>query len=392
MKVIIGIFLLLSASAFARPEYAVKQNISCITCHVSPWGGGPRTLYGKVYGSRDFGIGRYSNQDLFSGSLRGISYYPTGVARSSNGTALMEAAASVNVAAVDADKKHSEIRVVGSYNAAPLGAGVQQFYGRVQIQSDEGSPTYLMAGRFNSPFGLLTDEHRTYTRLQTNMTWNNYITGGAISGNILPRLTYDLALVNDFQTEGLLTSNDTTFGVIGNVRWQPDTMPFFLGASQNYEYSVVQPQPYATSFYGALSVFRITNGTIPLTLLFEGVTARNWDSSIINPSVSMFFIPQSDASYQSALATSQSLGAYSMLRYDIDTHLSLIYKFDSLTLDTNYMGDNFLRNGLGFEYAFESNAYLDVRYEISDVTRPEIATSNALAAQDDIWAMVRLWL
>src|SRR5580704_13890922 len=106
MKVIVGIVLLFSASAFAKPEYAVKQNVSCITCHLSPWGGGPRNLYGKVYGSRDFGIGRYSNQDLFSGSLRGISYYPTGASRSSNGTALMEASGAVNVVAVEGDKKN----------------------------------------------------------------------------------------------------------------------------------------------------------------------------------------------------------------------------------------------------------------------------------------------
>jgi len=392
MKVVFTLLLSLSQMASAKPEYAVKQNMSCITCHVSPWGGGPRTLYGKVYGSRDFGVGRYSKQDLFSGSLRGVSYYPTGISRSSNGTALMEAAASANVVAVEGDKNHSEIRAVASYNAAPLSPGVQQFYGRLQTLPAEGSSTYVIAGRFNSPFGLLTDEHRTYTRLQTNMTWNNYVTGGAISGNILPRLTYDFALVNDFQTEGLLTSNDTTFGVIGNIRWQPDSMPFFLGASQNYEYSVVQPQPYGTSVYGALSFFRMTDGRVPLTLLFEVVTARNWDSSIVNPSMAMFFIPQSDAPYQSALGTSQSLGAYSFARYDLNAHWSLIYKFDSLTLDTNYMGDNFLRNGFGFEYAFDCNAYFDVRYEIANVTRPEIATSNALAAQDDIWAMVRLWL
>src|SRR5579863_9461245 len=104
-----------SSLSFAKPEYAVKQNVSCVTCHVSPWGGGPRMLYGKVYGSRDFGIGRYSNQDLFSGSLRGISYYPTGTSKSTNGTALMEAAASANVVAVEGDQKNSEIRAVATY-------------------------------------------------------------------------------------------------------------------------------------------------------------------------------------------------------------------------------------------------------------------------------------
>jgi hypothetical protein len=381
-----------SSLALAKPEYAVKQNMSCVTCHVSPWGGGPRTVYGKVFGSRDFGLAKYSNQDLVSASLRGLAYFPNTPSQTSNGVALMEAAPAVNAVVINADKKNPEVRIVGSYNVAPLGAGPQQVYSRVTTSPEEGSPTYILVGRFNPPFGLLTDEHRTYTRLQTNMTWNNYVTGGAISGTIFPQITYDFALVNDFQNGGLLTSNDVTYGLIGNIRWQPVSLPFFFGASQNFEYSQIQPEPYATSLYGALSFYRMTSGAVPLTLLIEGVTARNWDSTTINPSIGMFFIPQSDSSYQTALASSQSLGVYSLLRFDLTTHWSLIYKFDSLTLNTQYMGDAFLRNGLGFEYAFLSNAYVNVRFEKSQVTRAEIASSNALASQDDIWAMLRLWL
>jgi hypothetical protein len=176
------------------------------------------------------------------------------------------------------------------------------------------------------------------------------------------------------------------------LRWQPESLPFFLGVSQNFEYSQIQPEPYATSVYGALSFFRMTHGFVPVTLLVEGVSARNWDSSAINPSMGMFFIPQSDSSYQSTLAASQSLGVYSLLRYDISSRWSLIYKFDSLTPNSQYMGDAFMRSGLGFEYAYSSNGYIDVRVEKADVTRPEIASSAALSAQDDVWAMLRLWL
>src|SRR5579863_6109044 len=111
--IVFVISFLFSSLSFAKPEYAVKQNLSCVTCHVSPWGGGPRTLYGKVYGSRDFGIGRHSNQDVFSGSFRGIAYYPNTPSTTSNGVALMEAAASANVVAIEGDKKNSEIRVIG---------------------------------------------------------------------------------------------------------------------------------------------------------------------------------------------------------------------------------------------------------------------------------------
>ena len=45
-------FLLLPRASWARPEYAVQQKKNCNQCHVNVWGGGPRMVYGKVFGWR----------------------------------------------------------------------------------------------------------------------------------------------------------------------------------------------------------------------------------------------------------------------------------------------------------------------------------------------------
>lgn len=170
-------FLLMSPAALARPEYAVKQNSSCTACHVSPWGGGPKTVYGKFYGSRDYPMAKTSSSDLYSVSVREIAYYPNSPSTTANGLALMEASASGNVPVIQ-NEDGTEFRLVGTYNASPVGSGAREVYFRWKPTSDENAPlAYLTVGRFNAPFGLLTDEHRTYVRIQTNMSLNSFENG-----------------------------------------------------------------------------------------------------------------------------------------------------------------------------------------------------------------------
>lgn len=376
----------------ARPEYAAKQILNCTMCHLNPWGGGPKTVYGKFYGSRGYDPGKFSNQETFAASLRGIAYYPNTPSQTANGFALMEASASANVVAIESKPGTAEVRAVGTYNASPLGPGPREVYVRVMAPQPKLLPIYFTVGRFNAPFGLMTDEHRTYTRMQTNTTINDFFTGGAMSGNLFPEVSFDLALVNDLQGSGNFTTHDVSYATIGNLRWISGDLPLLLGISQNFQYSQMRPEPYATSFYGVLSVDRWTGGKVPASFLMEAVTARNFNNPQNNGQVGGFFIPSSDATYQTALAPTQSLGIYSMLRYDLTQHFTFFYKFDSLTLDTTYAGDVFLRNGLGFEITLNSNTYINVRFEKAYVSRPEIATSGALAAQDDVFAMMRFWL
>lgn len=389
-------FLVLSVSniIFARPEYSVKTTSSCVACHVTPWGGGPKTVYGKTFGSAEQPPGKFSNQDLFSSNLRTISYYPTHRTQESvNGTALMEASGSVNAAVIESSEKTSELRAVLTYNMAPLAPGAREAYLRYQLNFlGDDSQTYILAGRFNAPFGLMTDEHRTYTRMQTNLTLNQFFTGVAVSSAPILGLNFDLALLNDLQGNGQFSNNDITWATVFNLRWAPNSLPFFIGFSQNYERTLANQDPFATSFYGALSIERLTDRLLPVQMLLEHVIAKNWNNPSLNPGVSTTFIPSSKANYLAAIQGAQTSGYYGEIRYDLVRRFSLIYKFDYLTFSSAYPADAFTRHGIGFETDLNSNLILDARYEKAHVGAPDLSSSNTFASQDALIAMLRLWL
>lgn len=387
--------LLISWQAHARPEYALQTHMNCTACHVNPWGGGPRTVFGKIWGatSRNLSVPKTSQSDLYYGDLRAIGYFPPHPSHASSGVALMEAAASANVPILQEDDGR-ELRVLGTYNMSPLQSGPREAYARWKPTGSDTSPvSYVMAGRFNSPFGLLTDEHRTYTRMQTDMTLNNYEMGGAASGDPIPDFHYDFALVNDFQGGGgTFVNNNVIWGSVANVRWMPARIPILLGVSQNYEHVLNMPPPFATSLYAGISLDRLTSGTVSGSLLFETVLAKNWNSDPMNPDLGPFFIPSTDSAYQTAVAGTRSQGYYAQAKYNLTAQWVLIYKFDYLVLDTSYPADYFARHGVGFETFLPGNVILDVRLEKAFVGVPSINGSTALAAQDDLFAMLRFWL
>jgi hypothetical protein len=315
------------------------------------------------------------------------------MAHNANGTTLMEASGSFNVPVIEASETTSELRLVGTYNMAPISAGAREAYARFTFsRGEDKTPIYLTVGRFNVPFGLLTDEHRTYTRIQTNSSINNFFEGAAISGNIIPSLSYDFAIVNDLQTGSNFNNIGTSYALIANFRWMSPFFPFILGVSQLYDYLQNQSLAFASSAYTVVSIDRLSSNKIPLAILYETVIARNWNNSTTNPGLGSFFIPSTDSNYQNALNSSESLGLYGTLRYDLNSRWMFFYKFDHFVPDMLYSGDHFDRHGLGCEITLNSNAYLNVRYERAIITRPEISGSNILAAQDDIFAMLRFWL
>ena len=82
-----GLAFLMSAKTWARPGYAVRQKtVHCTMCHASPSGGGPKNLYGKVYGARGKKLGFGSKTDLVSGDMKAAWFMPTKEpSRSKNG-------------------------------------------------------------------------------------------------------------------------------------------------------------------------------------------------------------------------------------------------------------------------------------------------------------------
>lgn len=68
----LGVHLFVSCSqeVFARPEYSAREKLNCVSCHAYPWGGGPRNVFGKTYGSHGHMPSKLSASDLYYGDLR----------------------------------------------------------------------------------------------------------------------------------------------------------------------------------------------------------------------------------------------------------------------------------------------------------------------------------
>ena len=318
-----------------------------------------------------------------------------------NGTALMESSITGNVPVVQTQdgSNLTEMRGVVTYNIAPLsGPNLRDAYMRWQLPADQnGNPVHFVLGHIHAPFGLLTDEHRTYTRIQTNSSLNNFEMGGGVSANPWSNFHTDLVFFNDFQSGGSFTNQDLNWAGVLNFRWNPASLPFLIGLSGNYEYSIKQPQPYVSSLYAVFSLDRLTENQLSGSLSVERVDAKNWNNpqinmSQINQSLSQFFIPGADASYLKAISGSSSLGYATLAKYNLSHAWTLFYKLDYLALDRRASDDAFVRHGLGIETYLNSNLIMNARYERAAGMRPEISISDVSAAQNDFFAMLRLWL
>jgi len=443
----IGVCGWVSSIARARTEYAVAQKVRCTDCHVTPWGGGPRTVFGKMFGSRNHLPSPLSSSDIYYGDLRFIGYYPTSNQgnQGRDGFALMEAAASANLVIQDAKKeKHwapaeaersqrkpgkakpdvssgeiqtqvspvkgkesanqegsaVELRLLASYQIAPLGgASVREAYLRWQFGEATFGRSLLtfLAGRFYVPFGLLTDEHRTYTRIQTNMTLNQFPVGVALS-YVTPSLwQFDLACVNDFQSFGNFSQIGLSVGMVGNVRWNPRRLPFTLGTSVNWQRAVGGPYPYAFSWSGILSLDRLTKNALGGSVSIERVDGFHWNSDrvntgLIHPGLSQFFLGSSNSPYFVTVSDQSSVGYYGLVKVHLSPSVDLQYKFDFLALDRTQLSDAFVRHGFGVELFLGSNLILLSRWEKATEGPTNLVAPVTLAAQDVFFVLFRAWI
>lgn len=387
-------------NANARPEYAVKHGYTqCSVCHISPFGGGARRVDGKLYGSKDFETGVQSLQNYFSGDLRAITFFPAHPEKTTNGIALMSAIPAVNIPLTQ-DKQGVSTHLVSAFNLGGLApTGVREAYLLVEPSHPNNGNSFFSAiqfGRFNVPFGLMTDEHRTWTRIQSKTSINDFEMGAALSGDPLFNFHYDFALTTGFQNGGMTFSGnkDLPWALILNLRWNPVIAPVILGTSYS-RHRTLNPQidytPYAYSFYTGLSGHRLTHGSLPFTLLGEFQIARGWNDTNTNPSLASF-IPASDTAYQDAIKNSESLGLYLGLDYEISQRWTLQYKFENLVLDRLYTADGYIRHSAGFKWNINSNIILTSRYEIARAMRPGIQADNARAARDAFFTLLHVWL
>ncbi len=159
-------------SILAKPQYAVRtKQISCTACHYSPSGGGPRRFFGKGYGSHGLGTGVYNNTELVTADIRAISMYMTKkTSKNANGSGIMSTTIGAGVPIIK-NEDGSQFHAVINYEAGGFGPnGAKETYVRYEAGSEVGfKPQHITVGKFLIPFGLLTDEHRTYTKKQTRV-------------------------------------------------------------------------------------------------------------------------------------------------------------------------------------------------------------------------------
>lgn len=380
----------------ARPEYAARHGlVSCTACHASPSGGGIRTEYGKIYGARGFETNDNHERPYYQVDARAILTTTQEVREGRNGFALMELLGAVNVPVLDGENQATNFVASYYFGAFNQAVVVRDTYVRWQNKKSD-LLEYVTVGKFIAPFGLLTDEHRTYTRWQSRSTWNNFDMGAMLSGKLLPELHWDFAAVNGFQAsategEGNFSTGDT-YGLYLNLRSRPFKRSLLLGASGSfYRRHSGQESPYAVSVYSALGLEGLTGGRLRGSLLAEYVRSQYWSDGTINPEFGRVFAGGLDSGYVDALKYEIAEGYYLQLLIDMTRNLALQYKWDKFIPSVNYRGDFFERYGLGFRWQASANLQWMARAEWVDIGRPDVEKAAAGIAADNYWLLAHYW-
>ncbi len=379
--------------AWARPEYAARLGItSCQACHYQASGGGLRNPNGKFYGWRArqgewSGEQKYWHLDL---KMNGL--YPNRPTETNNGFALMSAVAGVSWP-LEKVEENVRSQIVLSYDMGALAANApREAY--VQFISDDSAIWTI--GRFLAPFGLMTDEHRAFTRLQTKSTINDFEMGALYSKDFSERWHADISVTSGFAQGGKFTGGtsstpEQTSALILNARTSPEVWPGFLGLSYRNDQSMIVKDVQALSAYGAIS-FEKTRHFLPLHILGEVVWAQGWNNQKYNAINMGQFIPGSDLALQEAWSQSRSLGLGSEVIYELDPWWALQYRYDRMALDRDFSGDIFQRHGVGFKHFWTATTNILVRYEKAESSVQEVPAESVRANKDSFYFIFHAWM
>ena len=392
----LSLFFILNHASYAKPEYSARLRTNrCTTCHSSPAGGGHRNLTGKVFGPKSAPLTSFAKQDIFGFDLRGIAYAQLkDTAKSENGVGVMAAIPSVSIP-FHKTEEGKEWRLVYSHNIGGFGgfSTPRDAYLRVKLYDDyRAYPQFISVGRFSAPFGLLTDEHRTYVRWQTKSSWNDQEMGLLFSGDWSPALHYDLSIVNGEQTLGSFGEGRILdWGSILNLRYMATSLGWIVGLSASAHNikqcaESIKKCSSAVSLYQALSLDGLTNNLFPGMFLAEVVGGYNTNHRLTGQD----FVANSK--YLELLNEKFSIGGRAQLNYNFFADWSFIAKYDYLTLDVEYYGDAYHRIGAGINHFLNNQVQLQIRYEKAIAT-PDSETSAKKpekAGQDVIWALLQV--
>ena len=395
--IVLLLSVLLPIIGEARPEFINRHGVNrCTACHFSPSGGGIRNSYGKLYGAHGFKISKYASQDFISAEMRFIHYNPSEEpASDASGLFLMAGIVGGSVAINPVDEK-TEVRAVLSHdvlNGAKWDSFVRfRFYDETQTSF---LPQYLIFGRFHAPFGLLNDEHRTYTKMQTLSDYNTRLEGGAmISGQPHDHVHYDLAVVNGEASGAKLGSHQSElWGGVANLRMSSPYrwLPFTLGASYKFHdrYNDTgntplneRKNPWAGVLYGTLSLERLTGGVLSADILVEYAQAQN-----LNKYISPQF---ASATFKDNNIDAESEGVYAQVNLFLTERFILQYKYDNVVFNKDFPSDAFTRSGFGFKHYFAANSFYQLRFEKADVGHPDEKANRLPASSDAAWLYLQV--
>lgn len=386
-------FLFTARIAETRPEYALVNGINrCTACHVSPSGGGPRRLSGKYFGSNTFESSPFSHQDWVGLEFKSLLYYPEKPVETRNGMGTMAGSIWANLPIKEMKPDEWGTYVVLEHNLSGFGGSARHGY----LQWVHGVetenyllPQHIMIGRFYPPFGLTTDEHRTYTKMQINAQWNvGYETGMLFSSNPVEPIHYDISIVNGVKNLGSApdTGVATTWGGVFNIRWMPHFAPMLLGVSASHHARVDQAKsPQAQAAYFMLSFHRMTKNKFPVTLFGEYTLASDWN--IKNTALDSFV---SNSNYLTSVSLNKSQGSWFQINYDVGTRWTFTYKLDQLSLDKNFPADAYIRHGLGFKHIIGPNLWIMMRAEKAEPGHPDEKEGSKIGALDATWFLINI--
>ncbi len=329
-----------------------------------------------MFGAHGFKINPLLAQDYVGADFRALFYYPEKAGSSKDGAGIMSGSVFGHVAVDEAQRIH----LVLEHNIAGFSAGpYRDTYALFQFHNRDERPHWfesLLVGRFRTPFGIVTDEHRTYTRIQTQTEWFSFDTGAMLSGQPSEDLHYDLALVNGDRHSGanLNNGNAERFGATLNLRYMLG--PIMLGTSlSHYDRRPSKESRQALSLYAVASLARWTDDNLPLSIKVETVRARNW-----NDHLGQGFA--ADQSYVSSIRTAESSTWLAWLEYAFTSKFILLYKYDFLRPDRDYPADIYDRHGLGIRWYIGPNTVIQARTELARATHPTEAARHSEAAQN----------
>lgn len=385
MLLLLFVFLLNTTQAHAYPQYALRYNQNrCTACHWSPAGGGPKNVNGKLFAARGYHINPLLVQDYVSADFRVLYYLPQRHTDAKGGAGVMSASVAGHVALDEEERTH----LVIDHNFGGFQAGSANFrdtYALFRLAPNDGAPhafDSLMVGRFRTPFGIATDEHRTYTRIASATEWFSFETGAMLSGTPTRNLHYDLAAVNGEKSPGSSIGNGQAerWGSVLNLRYMIG--PVFVGASGSYhEHKERRESRSAGSLYSIISVSRMTDDRVPLSIRLEHVRAQNWGQRLGQGLIS-------DQNYVSTLQRSQAHAWLGWLDWTFSERLSATYKFEWLTPDRDFPSDYYLRHGLGLEYRVAPATRVMVRHEFAKATHPSEFGSTAMGGEDATYGVL----